>query len=79
MISCLVPHTYNPYAQAPLWEKLIARCTQCDGSGQTAEYLLRVLGYMLVGSNPSRSSPCSWGRSGRASRKSLEISVGARV
>ncbi len=51
MISCLVPHTYDPYAQAPLWERLICRCTQCDGSGQTAEYLLRVLGYMVVGSN----------------------------
>ena len=40
MISCLVPHTYNPYAQAPLWERLVYRCMQCDGNGLTAEYWL---------------------------------------
>ena len=37
MIFCLVPQPHNPYAQAPLWERLIYRWTQCDGSGQTAE------------------------------------------
>ena len=37
MISCLVPYAYNPYAEAPLWERLIYRCTQCDETGGTAK------------------------------------------
>jgi putative DNA primase/helicase len=77
MISCLVPHTYDPYAQAPLWERLICRCTQCDGSGQTAEYLLRVLGYMVVGSNIEQKLPLIIGE--RRTGKSKIVEICARL
>jgi hypothetical protein len=71
MISCLVPHSYDAYAQAPLWERLIARCTQCDETGGTAEFLKRALGCMLVrGAIRSRGSSCSWGQRAQASRRS---------
>ena len=50
----LLPYAHNPYAQAPLWERLIARCAQCDETDGTAEFLKRALGYMLVGSNPQQ-------------------------
>ena len=73
MISCLVPHTYNPYAQAALWERLIYRCTQCDASGQTAEYLLRVLGYMLVGNNIEQKLPLIIGEKRTGKSKIVEI------
>lgn len=51
MISCLVPHQFNDAATAPLWEKLIERCVQVDPSGETAEFLTRTLGYMMLGRN----------------------------
>jgi putative DNA primase/helicase len=73
MISCLVPHTYSPYAQAPLWEKLISRCTQCDGSGQTAEYVLRVLGYMMIGNNIEQKLPLIIGEKRTGKSKIVEI------
>jgi putative DNA primase/helicase len=53
-ISCLVPHGYNELAQAPLWEKLIMRCTQCDDTGETGLFLIKALGYSLIGKNPEQ-------------------------
>ena len=77
MISRLVPHAYNPYAQAPLWERLIFRCTQCDETGGTAEFLKRALGYMLVGSNPQQKFFLFVGPKRTGKSKVLEISARA--
>jgi phage/plasmid-associated DNA primase len=77
MISCLVPCAYNPYAQAPLWQRLIARCTQCDETGGTVEFLKRALGYMLVGSNPQQKFFLFVGPKRTGKSKVLEISVRA--
>lgn len=50
-ISCLIPHAYDPAATSPLWDGLVTRCVACDPTGQTAEFLMRTLGYMLLGRN----------------------------
>jgi putative DNA primase/helicase len=34
MIPCLVPHTYNPHAQAPLWERLIYPAHSATGAAR---------------------------------------------
>jgi P4 family phage/plasmid primase-like protien len=77
MISCLVPYAYNPYAQAPLWERLIYRCTQCDETGGTAKFLKRALGYMMVGSNPQQKFFLFVGPKRTGKSKVLEISARA--
>lgn len=75
MISCLVPHRYDPYARALLWESLIFRCTRCDASGQTAEYLLRFLGYALLSRNVEQKLALIVGPKRTGKSKALEISV----
>jgi hypothetical protein len=55
---------------------LIYRCAQCDGSGQTAEYLLRVLGYMLVGNNIEQKLPLIIGEKRTASPRSSKSALG---
>jgi P4 family phage/plasmid primase-like protien len=77
MISCVVPYAYNPYAQAPLWQRLIYRCTQCGETGGTAEFLKRALGYMLMGSNPQQKFFLFVGPKRTGKSKALEISARA--
>jgi putative DNA primase/helicase len=77
MISRLVPHAYNPSAEAPMWERLIARCTQCDATGGTANFLKRALGYTLVGGNPQQKFFLFVGPKRTGKSKVLEISARA--
>jgi putative DNA primase/helicase len=77
MISRLVPYAYNPSAQAPLWQRLIYRCTQCDATGETANFLKRALGYTLVGNNPQQKFFLFVGPKRTGKSKVLEISARA--
>jgi hypothetical protein len=57
--------------------ELIARCSQCDETGGTAEFLERALGYMLVGSNPQQRFFLFVGPKRTDQSKVLEISARA--
>jgi phage/plasmid-associated DNA primase len=53
----------------------VLRCTRCDGSGQTAEYLLRFLGYALLGRNVEQRLTFIVGPKRTGKSKALEISA----
>jgi putative DNA primase/helicase len=74
-ISCLVPHDYNPYTPAPMWHKLVTRCTDCDRSGETPEYLLRFLGYALLGRNVEQKLSLIVGAKQTGKSKALDVQV----
>jgi hypothetical protein len=51
-------------------------CAQCDGSGQTAGCLPRVLGHMLVGNNIEQKLPLIIGEKRTASPRSSKSALG---
>jgi hypothetical protein len=57
------------------WEKLIYRCTQCDATGGTTNFLKRALGYTLVGGNPQQKFFLFVGPKRTGKSKVLEISA----
>lgn len=51
-ITQLIPYKYDPHADAPMWEKLVARVVQnANADGATLRFLQKALGYSMLGGN----------------------------
>lgn len=66
MITYTVPVAWNPYADAPMFWRML--CRMVGNDGEVAAYVLKVLGYCLLGENPERkiffiAGPTSSGKS----------------
>jgi len=72
-LTRLVPHDFKRGAPAPMWSALISRATRVDHTGQTAEFLRMVMGYMLIGGNPEHRMFFVIGPGGTGKSQLVEI------